>query len=120
MFSFRRPQRNDRPDASGQAEAQTPPPDARFEAIRERFVTRVRDDYATLAQYRQSGPSRAQELMAVAHRLAGSAGMVGYTELGVAAGRLDDALVETDADIDAPFRDLLAVLEKTIAPAKSN
>ena len=86
-----------------------------FEVIRQRFGTRLREDYAALAQYRMNPLPPTPELVSIVHRLAGSAAMVGFTEIGEVAGRLDDAAVEPGVDLSPLLRELLSVLEKTIS-----
>jgi HPt (histidine-containing phosphotransfer) domain-containing protein len=84
-------------------------------AIRQRFAKRLREDYAVLAPYRNDRVRPTHELVSVVHRLAGSAAMVGFAEIGEIAGRLDDALAEPGADVSALLNELLALLEKTIS-----
>jgi HPt (histidine-containing phosphotransfer) domain-containing protein len=88
---------------------------AEFEAIRQRFAERLHQDYAVLAQYRAEPVTPVPDLVSTVHRLAGSAAMVGFLEIGDAAGRLDDAFVEPEADVGALLNELLGLLEKTIS-----
>lgn len=66
--------------------------DARYQALRERFVERCRGDLAVLEQA-QGGGVDAESLRATVHRLSGAAGTFGYPELSRLAGVVDDELI---------------------------
>jgi HPt (histidine-containing phosphotransfer) domain-containing protein len=88
---------------------------SQFAAMRERFCARVRDDYAILVQHRQGSAEPTPEMKSLIHRLAGSAGMLGFSEISDIAGHLDDAFAEPNTDTSAAFQKLLSILEETIA-----
>jgi HPt (histidine-containing phosphotransfer) domain-containing protein len=90
---------------------------AEFEAIRERFGQRLREDYAVLVRYRNCADPPAPELKAIVHRLAGTAAMVGFAEISAAATGLDDGFFEADANLNARLDNLLVVLERTVSNA---
>ena len=90
---------------------------AEFEAIRERFALRLREDYAILAPYGNCADPPAPELKAIVNRLAGTAAMVGFAEIGAAASRLDNGFFEADANLNAALGELLVVLERTVSNA---
>jgi Hpt domain. len=58
-------------------------------ALRQRFLARAADD---LAWIRGSGGAPADELLARAHKLAGSGGVFGHPEVTEAAAAVEDAL----------------------------
>lgn len=97
---------------------------AALAVIKERFRLRLRDDYAFLIQYKGKPLLQELDVIARVHRLAGSAGMVGYGEISTVAGRLDDAFAESNEDTAAGFEELLQLIAEAIASgdtaAKSN
>lgn len=86
--------------------------------IRSNFAQRLRVDYAFLARYEMKHGQSNPELVAVVHRLAGSAAMVGYSEISAVANDLDDALAEWSPNSSALLGKLLRVLENTFADEK--
>lgn len=77
-------------------------------ALRARFVTRAAGD---LAWIRETGGQPADELLARAHKLAGSGGTFGYPEVSRAAAALEDDL---RAGAEADVSDLVAALEAVV------
>jgi HPt (histidine-containing phosphotransfer) domain-containing protein len=90
-------------------------PDANLQSLRQRFIARTREDYAVLMRSQQSGDLQTPEMIAIVHRMAGTAGMLGYTAISAVAGRLDDELAEGKTQPYDTLRDLLATLEKTFS-----
>jgi HPt (histidine-containing phosphotransfer) domain-containing protein len=93
---------------------------AEMEGLRARFGKRMRDDYAVLARYRPFQSPPAEELVSTVHRLAGAAGMLGFTKISEVAGRLDDEFAERDTSAGSTLVELLRILEETISPENSN
>lgn len=60
-------------------------------ALRDKFLDRCRSDAAILAD---RDTIDADELIAIVHRLSGTAGIFGFTELSEAAERTENALRE--------------------------
>jgi HPt (histidine-containing phosphotransfer) domain-containing protein len=87
-------------------------------AMKERFRDRLRDDRAILAQHTDRLDAPTDELIAIVHRLAGSAGMLGYTKISALAGTLDDDFAEPSIDRRAVFLELLGALqeEESVTP----
>ncbi len=78
---------------------------AGLEALRRRFLARVRRDLATLgtaldAFERGDRPVEEvhAEMRAILHRLAGSAGSFGWPEIGARAAELEELLGDTPED----------------------
>jgi HPt (histidine-containing phosphotransfer) domain-containing protein len=88
---------------------------AELEAIRLRFISRLREDYDFLTRYRATDGSNSPQLVAIVHRMAGSAGLVGFPEISAVAGRLDDALADPAHDPQQGLDELLAMLKTTIS-----
>jgi HPt (histidine-containing phosphotransfer) domain-containing protein len=86
-----------------------------FAAMKERFRDRLRDDHALLVQYRGRLAAPTPELIAIVHRLSGSAGMLGFEKISAVAGPLDDDFAEPGIDRDAAFGQLLLALEEEIS-----
>jgi len=62
-------------------------------------------------------------LAAVVHRLAGSAGMLGFTKVSAKAGALEDAFCEDPPNLAvraSALQELLALIEATLAEPGSN
>jgi HPt (histidine-containing phosphotransfer) domain-containing protein len=87
-----------------------------LKALKERFGKRMRDDYAVLTRYRTFQAPPAEELVSTVHRLAGAAGMLGFTEISSVAGRLDDEFAESDSNAGSTLLELLHILEETLSP----
>lgn len=88
--------------------------DASMEEFKRHFVIRAKEDAIVLRDH-QSGDRALppQELRAVVHRLAGCAGIFGYSALGAMAQDIDAHLAETN---DAPaLAELLAALDVVIS-----
>ena len=74
--------------------------DARFAALRERFLARSVGDLAIIeAALADLDEADREELRRTVHRLAGAAGTFGYAELSRLAGEADDALMVDMADV---------------------
>ncbi len=88
-----------------------------FAAIRQRFIERLRQDYQVLSQYRTqaAGP----EMAALVHRLAGSASMVGFADIGTKAGEIDDAFLDGATDVNGLLLELLAIIERAVSESAS-
>lgn len=100
----------------------TPPADsleAKLDAMRERFLIRVRADYEVLAPYRPGRLPPTRELIQVVHKLAGSAGMIGLMEISETAGRLDDELADPQSDTSAGLEALLVAMEKAMGASRA-
>lgn len=98
--------------------------DPRMEALRKRYAASLADKRAALAAawetWRAAGDSAVhlRELATQAHRLAGSAGSYGYTEIGACACALDrlvvgpqDSTPGSAASIDEAVRALLDAID---------
>jgi HPt (histidine-containing phosphotransfer) domain-containing protein len=85
-------------------------------ALRLRFIGRAREDLSQLRAYERHGAMNAEDLRALVHRLAGSAGLFGYPAISVLAGAVEDDLIETGAPASLP--DLMHALENAIAEAQ--
>ena len=79
----------------------------RMGALRERFVASAAGEADTLAEAGASG--RWSEVRAIAHGLAGRAGMFGFPEVGAAALALEEG-IEAGADPRGPLSALIAML----------
>lgn len=88
---------------------------ARLASLRERFLSRLRDDLCAL-QHPPSDEEGAEKERLIVHRLAGAAAMFGFPELGEIAGRCDDILFEAGA-IDRTLRDALVETLRDVAGA---
>lgn len=86
-----------------------------FAAMKERFRGRLRDDHALLVQYRGRLAAPTPELVAIVHRLSGSAGMLGFEKISAIAGPLDDDFAEPGIDRNAAFGALLLALEEEMS-----
>lgn len=95
------------------AAAPADPVAAGLEPIRLRFLDRLRADYEFLSQFRSAGDIRSPEMIAIVHRMAGSAGLVGFSQVSEVAGRLDNALHDPDSDPRVCLEELLSLLRKT-------
>jgi HPt (histidine-containing phosphotransfer) domain-containing protein len=98
-------------------EAPADPVAAGLEPIRLRFLDRLRADYEFLSQFRGAGDIRSPELIGIVHRMAGSAGLVGFPQVSEVAGRLDGALADAGDDPRALLEELLSLLRRTAFPA---
>ena len=96
------------------APAKTGAANTGLEDLRRRFDVRLREDYAILSQYRECQLAPSAELISIVHRLAGSAGMLGFHEISDVAGRLDDAFDTPGSDTTTLLRTLLDLLERTL------
>jgi HPt (histidine-containing phosphotransfer) domain-containing protein len=95
-------------------------PEAGLQGLRLQFIARTRDDYAVLKRHQQSDNLRSPDMIAVVHRMAGTAGMLGYSEISAIAGRLDDELAEGSTRANETLGDLLAALEEAISQNGAN
>jgi HPt (histidine-containing phosphotransfer) domain-containing protein len=59
-------------------------------ALRQKFIVRCGEDLARLT----APGTGAEERRRVIHRIAGAAGMFGFSDLGALAGRIDDQAAE--------------------------
>lgn len=73
-------------------------------SLRARFVDRLRDD---LAELRSGAPARP-----LVHRMAGTAGMLGFVELGRLADVVDAQLAEGDPAEPADWDALLTAMDE--------
>ena len=88
-------------------------------AIKERFCVRMAEDYAFLAEFQGKPLADFPDVVARIHRLAGSAGMVGFNEISAAARRLDDAFTQSNSDTTAQdFQELLRLMEDATSSSK--
>ena len=94
--------------------------DVQHSPLRGRFIERLRTEYPVLAEQRGSELVRGSEPAALVHRMAGSAGMVGFGEISDAAGRLDDAILDGNENTTGLLGELLVILEKTLAAEPTN
>ena len=83
--------------------------DARFEALRRRFVERCSGDLAVLEKAQSEGVE-AEVLRAAVHRLSGAAGTFGYPELSRLAGAVDDQLIVSGRAPEAMVQELTAAV----------
>ena len=82
----------------------------RMGAFRQRFLERARRDRADIAAAWEAG-DRAS-LAGLCHSLAGNAGMFGFKELGLLAGRVESAVGQgRSAQIDAMVGELLSGID---------
>ncbi|HEY1837016.1 MAG TPA: Hpt domain-containing protein [Rhizomicrobium sp.] len=86
-----------------------------MEALRLRFIARAGDDLLQLRTQAQKGAMTAEDLRALVHRLAGSAGLFGYPAISVLASAVEDDVIETGMSASLP--DLMLALENVIAKA---
>jgi HPt (histidine-containing phosphotransfer) domain-containing protein len=85
--------------------------DERYEALKQRFIERSRQDLVVIRAERDPA-----KLRPVVHRLSGAAGTFGYRELSRLAGEVDDVLVEGGAPSEAELARLIAEIERTVSP----
>jgi HPt (histidine-containing phosphotransfer) domain-containing protein len=91
--------------------------DATMATLRARFVARAAEDLLRLRGHQSGMPLPRQDLHWLAHRLAGSAGLFGFDEVGLLAGELDDRLASGgDA---TTLRELLTALEGVVSENRS-
>lgn len=113
-FQFRSGRRR-----GGASDANPAPQTSAYQAalavIKERFRLRLRDDYALLVGFKGKPLLQAPDVIARVHRLAGSAGMVGYGEISAVAGRLDEAFAQSSEDTASIFEELLQLIAGAIA-----
>ena len=81
--------------------------DGRMAVLKDKFLERCRSDAAILAAHSQQNPD---DLMAIIHRLSGSAGIFGFADLSNTAERAEDALRD-GLDADAAIARLIAELK---------
>lgn len=81
--------------------------------MRVKFLARCEEDLLTLRQSTQ-----ASQLTAMAHRLAGAAGIFGYHDLGALALRVDDGIRAT-GEIDKGELDALEQALQALCSAKT-
>jgi HPt (histidine-containing phosphotransfer) domain-containing protein len=68
--------------------------DARYQALRARFVQRCREDLPIIERAAAGEAVDPEALRMTVHRLSGAAGTFGYPELSGLAGAVDDELIE--------------------------
>jgi HPt (histidine-containing phosphotransfer) domain-containing protein len=86
--------------------------DATMEALRQRFIARCAADLVQLREHQDGFRLSPEALRTIVHRMAGSAGLFGFAEIGALAGKLDGSLADTgDA---AMLPELVASLEPLI------
>jgi HPt (histidine-containing phosphotransfer) domain-containing protein len=90
--------------------------DAAMAKLRVRFVARAAEDLLKLRGHQSSVPLARNDLHSLVHRLAGSAGLFGFTEISRLAGELDDRLA--DGGDAATLPDLLTVLEGIVSESR--
>lgn len=112
---FWRSERGLEPAKAGPVPAQGESLELKLAAVKARFLTRLRNDRAVLAQLREHRLAPGPDIAASVHKLAGSAGMVGFAEISEAAGRLEDELLEEKPNIGSALSELLALIDKTLA-----
>jgi HPt (histidine-containing phosphotransfer) domain-containing protein len=90
--------------------------DARFAALRERFLARSRGDLE-LVEAALPDPDAVdrEELRRTIHRLAGAAGTFGFAELSRLAGEADDALMVDDGMVTDELERVAAALRTLLA-----
>ena len=87
----------------------------RMHAFRQRFFERVRRDRVDIAGAWQDGDHAT--LIRLCHGLAGNAGMFGFRELGLLAGRVEGAIEQGRiADIDQAIGELLTGMDQIEDP----
>ncbi|MCC2980040.1 Hpt domain-containing protein [Sphingomonas sp. IC4-52] len=86
----------------------------RMRPLRARFLKRLSEDREALLVAHAGADAAA--LHAICHRLAGNAGLFGFTELGGAARRVEDAIVnDQEPDLrDRLIDQLLEMLTATV------
>jgi HPt (histidine-containing phosphotransfer) domain-containing protein len=85
-----------------------------FAVMRDQFCVRIRADRDALRQARDRGDWTPESTWIV-HKLAGSAGMLGFLELSEAAHSLEDALALSEGDIPVLLQALFAEIDNAIA-----
>ncbi len=86
--------------------------------LRERFVARSRQDRIQLAALlAAAGGSEAEEVSALIHRFAGTAGTFGYTDLGALAASLDEAFAGGGTPTSEDFAPFLTALDALLQAA---
>lgn len=93
-----------------------------MQELSRRFRKRVEVDRSRLAELaHEVGDGNALlELRQIAHRLAGNAGLFGFSDIGTAAQPLDDLLTEKCTDnalIQRRLTDLIAQIDKLVEAA---
>ncbi|HEY3812724.1 MAG TPA: Hpt domain-containing protein [Caulobacteraceae bacterium] len=90
---------------------------AKFAALRERFLVRTAADLKAIeAALANPATLDAASMRSLVHRLSGAAGTFGFPKLSEAAGAADDALMglggEVDPALDSLHRELRATLRR--------
>ena len=90
--------------------------DARYQALRRRFLDRCETDLPELeaAALEPETADRAA-LRERLHKLAGAAGTFGFPELSRIAGETDDALMSEWASYDKELAELVEAVRRTLA-----
>jgi HPt (histidine-containing phosphotransfer) domain-containing protein len=91
--------------------------DAAMAKLRVRFVARAAEDLIKLRGDQDGVPLERQDLHALVHRLAGSAGLFGFGEISRLAGEVDDRLA--DGGDAATLPKLLEALETVVSEGLS-
>ncbi len=87
-----------------------------YDRLREKFIERCRAELRSLYRLlRTPGAGGAKDLEAIVHRLAGTAGTLGFAELGALAADVDRTLAAGDIPNDAALRKLAVTLEALVA-----
>jgi HPt (histidine-containing phosphotransfer) domain-containing protein len=90
--------------------------EARYQALRNRFLLRCAEDLAKLeAAAVDLTAAEPQALRLTVHRLAGASGTFGFPELGAIAGEADDALITGPAGAGPQIERLIGALRETLA-----
>lgn len=86
--------------------------------LRLRFLQRTRDDYERLRTLRDAPSENAKEELAfMVHRIAGTAGMFGFGDVGEVAGRLDAKIGEGERVIAADIDPLVFAVDAMLKSA---
>lgn len=81
-------------------------------AIKQRFVDRCAIDRDQLRAHCEGTPLAPESLHTIIHRMAGAAGIFGFTEVGALAAVLDDELAQGGQATRLP--ELIASLDATV------
>lgn len=88
----------------------------RFRELQERFLAKLPDDRALLAQLMQNPADRQAKLKSLAHQYNGTGATFGFPDISDIAHRLDEALVTraSPSSITALCRELCAAFDRAL------
>jgi len=97
---------------------ETAEPDDGLAKLRDEFMTQCAADLSEVKRLLGSGsPSARDELKKLAHRVAGTSGMLGLANMSICARELDEALCRTNVPDVAEYAQFLVNLERLVRAA---